>query len=756
MSAEGAVVQDNSRSVAELPDFREELADLQTESIKPMSLLTGVIGYLWLIWVLLPETGGESPGFFAWFGSSLFALSAGLSYGLKNRSLRVASALLVWGTLIATTCGVLSFQSPGFVYLLILPITFANVLLDQRAVAAIVIIVIAFTLVIGTARAEGPLLTAEGMSPVVIDIVVPPMVITLVALASQLSARNLHTALAWVWNGYELAHSSELMVRKQAGELRRALKSLDEATHRLERTNYMLALARDQADEARRLKQQFVQTISHELRTPLNLIVGFTELMAETPGYYGAQLTPAYLRDLSIVYRNACHLQDLVNDVLDLARIEAVQMTVLPEEIDPTVLVQEALNTVRNLVESRGLTLEAEIGPDLPPLWVDPTRIRQVLFNLLNNAVRFTENGGITVSVCSEGEEVIFAVADTGVGIAPEYIDRIFEEFQQADGSTRRRHGGAGLGLAISQRFVELHNGRIWVESQVGHGSTFYFSLPAGRTDLVKASSDHVQGSKQAVATGPVSAKGSEEPVLLAVTRSLSAATLLTRYVNNCRTVAVSDLEEARHAARSLMPQAVIVDRMCEEIDSPQLEALARELGLTHIPFVACPLPGEAPLCQRLAVNGYLVKPVSRQGVWDVIRRFGKDVDSVLVVDDDRDFVRLLSRILEDSPVRRYRVIGAYSGQQALVKIRQRQPDLVLLDLGLPDMDGSQLVERVRSNPEWQHVPIVIVSAHGETDSLKILEGGVSISRADGLMPGEVVRWVQHVVDTTVTTLPAP
>jgi CheY-like chemotaxis protein/anti-sigma regulatory factor (Ser/Thr protein kinase) len=413
--------------------------------------------------------------------------------------------------------------------------------------------------------------------------------------------------------------------------------------------------------------------------------------------------------------------------------------------------VQEAVDTARSLVEARSLALHTEIEPDLPCLWLDPTRIRQVLFNLLNNAARFTDEGRVTVSARRQGEEVIFAVADTGVGIAPEDVPRIFEEFQQADGSTRRGHGGAGLGLAISRRFVELHGGRVRVESQVGQGSTFYFGLPVGWTDL-----GATPGSRSAEATRTVSVKGSEKPVLLAVTSSPAAAGLLTRYVRGCRTVVVPDLGQARHTAQQLMPQAVVVDRACEGLDPARLEEMAREWGLPRVPFIACPLPGEEPLRQRLAVDGYLVKPVSRQSLWDVLRQFGEDVDRVLVVDDDQDFVLLMGRLLEDSPVRRYQVIGASNGHEGLAMMHHHQPDLVLLDLIMPNMDGFQFIERVRSNPAWQHIPVVVVSAQDEMARKEILTGAMMVARANGLMPSEVVKYIRNVVDTATQTHLSP
>jgi len=722
-------------------DFRDNLAYLQIESLKVIAWCAALICYVWFAFLVWPVSGGAAP-LSAWVGVGLLGLGAIISYALKERRLYVAAPALVWGILGAAACAFDAAPSPALVYLFILPIIFASVLLSQRAF--LLVAATASLLVLAIGLAHTVTLSFAG------DVAFPILIISLVTAASWLSVRNLHTALAWAWNGYARARDNEQMARERHAELRRVLKALDEATHRLERTNYMLTLARDQAEEARRLKQQFAQTISHELRTPLNLIVGFTELMTESPEYYGGSLSPAYLRDLNIVHRNACHLQTLVNDVLDLARIEAAQMSLLPEETDVTALVQEAVHTARSLVEARGLSLRTEAEPDLPRLWIDPTRVRQVLFNLLNNAARFTERGSVAVSVHRRGEEVIFAVTDTGVGIAPEDIPRIFQEFHQADGSTRRRHGGAGLGLAISKRFVELHGGRIWVESQVGRGSTFCFSLPTHQAGL-----DIAAGNRPAGATRPLSAKGSEEPVLLVVTGSSGAAALLTRYVHNLQTVVVPDLEQARKVAHQLMPQAVVIDQAGVELDAGGLEALVSEWRLPRASFMVCPLPGEELLRQQLAVDGYLVKPISRHILWDTLRQFGENVDRVLVVDDDRDFVLLLSRLLEDSAVRRYQVVSAYSGQEGLAMMRYHQPDLVLLDLGLPDMDGAKVIERIRSNPKWQRTPIVVISGQDGVGNQGNLSGVMMVTKADGLMPGEVVRWIQNVADPVTEGLPA-
>ena len=515
------------------------------------------------------------------------------------------------------------------------------------------------------------------------------------------------------------------------------LTALDEATYRIERSNLMLKLTSEQAEEARRLKEQFAQTISHELRTPLNLIVSFTELMVESPEYYGSRLSSTYLRDLTIVHRNARHLQTLVNDVLDLARIEAAQLIIVPQEVDSDALVHDAANTIRSLVETHNLTLHTTIQPNLPPLQIDPIRIRQVLFNLLNNATRFTEQGDITINVFRQDNEVIFSVADTGVGIPPEKLSLIFEEFQQVDGSTRRRHGGSGLGLAISRKFVELHGGRIWVESEVNKGSTFYFSLPISHTPV-----DSVGKLQQS----PQQNTPNAELILLAATSSPSAAALLSRYLNGCRTVIVQNLEQARLAAQKLMPQVVVLDTAGTELTPATLENLIQDWGLPRTFFMACPLPGEELLRRQLAVNGYLLKPVSRQSLWDILRQFEDNADKVLLIDDDRDFVRLMSRML-DNPLRRYQVISAYSGQEGLALFRHHQPDLILLDLDLPDLNGIEVLQQIRAMPTGQHVPIIVVSAQDGIDTLKALTGPVFVAKADGLMPGEVIQWIQKTLD---------
>ena len=712
-----------------MEDIRDHLAYLQADIFNAIAIFVGVLGYFWFVWVAWPGSGRKMPAV-AWIGGIALLLSAALGYLLKTRYpryLNAASGLLVGGAVLAATCAILLFKSSDLRYLYLIPLIFASVLLSQRTVVLIAVAASLF------------MLALQVIDPLADDVIVPVLIFALVTVASLLSRRNLYTALAWTLNGYEEARHNAQVAQERQAELKRVLKDLDAATYNLERTNYMLRVARDRAEEARRLKQQFAQNISHELRTPLNLIVGFAETMIESPEYYGGQLPSAYLRDLSIIYRNARHLQGLVNDVLDLARIEAAQMNLVPEKTNLAVLVEEAVDTARSLVEMQGLELFTEIEPGLPPLWVDPVRIRQVLFNLLNNAARFTEQGYVSVHVYQKDNQVIVAVKDTGVGIAPEDVPRVFEAFHQLDGSMQRRRSGVGLGLTISKRFVELHGGRIWAESEPGRGSTFYFSLPVNNTATLS----------YLVESDPALSPQARQPrLVLAITRSTSAATMLTRYLRDCRTIIVQDLEQARSVARQMLPQVILVDPSDAAWGGDGIEALSEAWGLPHTPFIACVLPGVERQGRRGTASGYLIKPVSRESLWDVLRQFAEDVDRVLVVDDDQDFVQLMTRLL-DNPLRRYQVFSAYSGKEALAMITRLKPDLVLLDLKLPDLDGLAVMERIRSIPAGKDIPIVIVSGQDEVNALESLGGPITINKLSGFQPGEVLRVIQAVLDAT-------
>ncbi|MEA3406740.1 MAG: ATP-binding protein [Chloroflexota bacterium] len=713
-------------------DVAEHLTELRGEALNVLLAFLGALAYFWLIVLIWLVSARRAPGS-AWLSGLCLLLGVALSLYLRLYNVDVASLFLVCMVVASLAYAIIIFRLPGLAYLFVIPVALIGVLLGPRATG--IAAAVCLFLVVGMGY------FALGLSPFSTSVFLPALVISLITLSSWLSEKNLYTSLTWALKAYRRAQHKEKALRTRTGELREALKALDEASYRLERANYMLARARAEAERARRLKQEFAQNISHELRTPLNLIIGFTKLMAQSPEYYGEPLSPAYLRDLSIVHRNAAHLGDLVNDVLDLARIEADQMGLALEKVAPADLVKEAVETIRSLIESQGLTLHVEMDADLPQLWVDPTRIRQVLFNLLNNAARFTQKGGVTVRVEGIDDQVRFSVIDTGIGIAEEELSDVFQEFHQIQGKVSQGQGGTGLGLAISKEFVEMHGGRIWVESELGRGSAFSFTIPVQKADELVLP----RGVQREEVSGVRPKR--DQRILLAVTKSVSGMGLLSRHLRDVRTVIAQDLQDGQEIARQFLPQAVFIDTCSVEADEETLQDIGRRWNLPYIPFIACPLPSEEFWRQELTVDGYLVKPVERDELWDVLRRFGKEVDKILVVDDDKDFVRLLGRLL-DNPVRRYQVHGAYTGQEALEVARRWHPDLLLLDLVLPPgMQGAKVVRSIREDPNLRDIPIVVVSGKEGDDDGENLEGALRVTRASGLRTSEIVDWVQEILD---------
>ncbi len=462
--------------------YDENLSEQRGDALTLALVLGSALAFVWLVWLVWPLTGKGAPAY-AWVSCLILIISLLIVYQLRKIKPRLASLVYLWGVWLSILFAVQSYPALALGYLFFLPLILAGTLVERRDYTWL------------ASACLGGVIWLHWIQDLTrpLELAAQVFGIGVLAFSAHLADRNMNTLLAWIWSSYDKALHSEQQARQGKEDLERVLQSLDDANAYLERANRQLAIVRDQAVEARQLKQQFVQTISHELRTPLNLIVGFSELMVKSPEYYRSALSPAYLRDLDIVYRNALHLQSLVNDVLDLARIEAAQFTLTPELVDPVELVGSLEPIAASLSQVFHLPFELDLESDLPSLWIDPTRIRQVLLNLINNAYRFTERGSVCLKVSRVEDGLVFAVIDTGVGITPEQQKHIFEEFHQVDGSTRRLKGGTGLGLAISKRFIELHNGRIWVESNAGKGSRFSFYLPLRRGDLIVNPADNDQ-----------------------------------------------------------------------------------------------------------------------------------------------------------------------------------------------------------------------------------------------------------------------
>jgi len=567
--------------------------------------------------------------------------------------------------------------------------------------------------------------------------------------AVHLSTRQ---ATQWSWEYFVRARDLVEQARDRQAELASALDQLAHANQQLTRLNLLADGLRRAADDARLAKEQFVANVSHELRTPLNMIIGFSEMILESPETYGASVPPALLADLTVIRRNAQHLAELIDDVLDLSQIEADQMALTKEPAVLSEIVEAAVEAVRPLFESRHLRLAAEAPDNLPDVHCDRTRIREALLNLLSNAGRFTEHGGVQVRVQQDGEDVVVSVSDTGPGIAAEHLDRLFQPFQQVDGSIRRRYGGTGLGLSISKRFIEQHGGRIWVESQQGAGTTFFFRLPIGADRPGSASSArwlvpdwefHQRTDASPTVKTPVRAR------LVVLEAGNSLKRLLKRYAGDVDIAAVDDLADALHELSAGLTQALLINDASPSETLDRLDAATLPYG---VPVVACSVPGADESAHALGVAGYLVKPISKEALLAALDRLNLRAGTLLIVDDEPDALRLLQRMLHSSG-RGYRVLRARDGQEALKLLGQYRPDVILLDLVMPNMDGFQLL-RIRSqDARLQGIPVIVISARDPLGQ-PIVSRALAVTRRGGLSVHALLSCIRAI--TQVLAVPGP
>jgi signal transduction histidine kinase/CheY-like chemotaxis protein len=709
-------------------DVSGELVWWKQETLFFLILFIGLLSYLWLAWALLPLNYTPAIGM---VGLITLCTSTLVAFLLRHRNLTLATQVLVWGGVIAITSINLVLHISIYTLLFILPFIVINALLDGRSVIAVTVSIFVLVLVVNQVHHENP---------------IPSLVLLSIGVGTtQIAIRHLKVTLDIIWQNYIKVYQDQQLLRDKQGELRHVVKQLDEATYEAGRLRRQLTIAYNQAYTASLLKQQFAQAVSHELRTPLHIIVGFARLMTESPEHYGAELPFSYRRDLNLLYRNAQHLQSLVNDVLDLARIQAAHMTITPQETDPTLLVKDATETIRTLVDAKGLVLQLHVEPDLPVIWVDEVRIRQVLFNLLSNAIRFTDTGEINISVSRREDHIIFEVADTGIGISTDDMKKIFDMFHQQQGEHR---GGTGLGLTISKQFVELHGGKIWAESERHKGSIFRFKLPIMPQHL-----DH--SSVELATDGPntIMTTNQNERILLLVTSSPASASLLARYLPECRTIVAQDLQQAMKTAKHAKPDLIAIDTASIDIDAQQLQNIATYWDLPNVLVMACPLHADSPIPQAPGIDGYLVKPFERDRLWTVLRQYGADIDTVLVIDDNHDFVRLFSRML-DHPLRRYQVLTAYGGQEGLDLLALHKPDLIFVDLDMPHMNGFEVINRIRADSRFRDLPVIVVSGQDGPEQSEALTGTIQLARESGFRLNDILHFMHILLDSEMKGTP--
>lgn len=691
------------------------LDDLRESLVKTAAVCGAVVAHVWLAWNFYELEFGlatiRSAPAPAWLGSVILWLGVATAYVLARRHPLGAARLLVWSITATIVCALQAFAAPGLIYLFVVPIVLASAVVDRTTFFASALIAGLFAVAFDPSGAAVP----------VRDRAILTLVIAATTLSTWLASQALDTVLTWVWGAYERALKNEALAREHQGKLNRTLRALDEAQYRLERNNHLLALARNEAERARQVKQEFAQAISHELRTPLNLIIGFSEIMANDPETYGDMAWPANLRgDVQQIHHSSRHLAALIDDILDLSALEARRMRLVLQEVNIRQVIEDAVSVVDSLFQRKGLYLRLDVAQDLPPLSLDPLRVRQVLLNLLSNASRHTDRGGVTITTRLVDGYVQVSVTDTGTGIAPEQLDRVFEEFSEVCRSTQRSGEGTGLGLALSKRFVELHGGSMWLESTLNQGTTAHFTLPAPSETRRALTGDLTRTPDRAVPQGTPHPK----MLLVAGAGPLQLATL--RRLDGCDIVRVTKLGDLSSLVERHQPAALVVNS--EGSDLPVTTQTWSACVPPDLPIIALPLQDRFTSPEPLNVHEFLLKPVARERLLQAIDSLHRELETILIVDDDLQLVELLSRMLE-SAGRGWRTIKSFCGQEALNRMFREPPDLVLLDLALPQVDGLTVLETMRANRPLEGIPVIVISAH---EHLEMIEGGHMLSVTRG------------------------
>ncbi len=488
-------------------------------------------------------------------------------------------------------------------------------------------------------------------------------------------------------------------------------KTVQEQSVRLEQVNLELV-------EADRMRSEFVANMSHELRTPLNSIIGFSGILEKNRDGVLGERELGYAEK---IHRNGKHLLGLINDILDLSKIESGRMELEIDTTSAAALVSELVDMMQVQAESRGLALSTRIEDDLPGLKADAHKLKQVLINLVGNAIKFTERGEVTVAARldpDDGSRMLFEVSDTGIGIEEDKLDHIFEAFRQVDSGTTRRYGGTGLGLAISRAFVERMAGRLTVRSTPGAGSTFTIALPLAGPHA----DQHAAATTEATPPRPSATVPTGGRRVLVVDDDPDARDLLSSYLTDAgiETMRAADGEQAIEMARLHHPDLITLDLMMPGLSGWEVLArLKQEEALADIPVVVISIVAETRKAAVLGAVDAITKPVSAEALQQVVARsLDKHVDGhrarVLVVDDEADARELLATMLGDH-VGEIRAAG--DGREALAILEQWPADLVILDLMMPVMDGLSFLRVLRADRRFDGLPVVILTARQLSES---------------------------------------
>ncbi|MEW5938875.1 MAG: GAF domain-containing protein, partial [Chloroflexota bacterium] len=504
--------------------------------------------------------------------------------------------------------------------------------------------------------------------------------------------------------------------------------------------------ARRAAEEANQAKSAFLANMSHELRTPLNAIIGFTRIVRRKSE--GA-LPEKQLDNLDKVLSSGEHLLNLINTVLDIAKIEAGRMEVQTSNFSLEALGEQCLQTAQPLIHP-GVRLEKDFEPGPTLVYSDQDKIKQIVLNLLGNAAKFTHTGRVRLVIRREGSRVSIAVSDTGIGINKEALERIFEEFQQADTSATRKYGGTGLGLSISRSLARLLGGELTAVSEPGRGATFTLVLPVHYGDASASLPDPARGPAKEAESAR---QAGQRQLVLVIDDDPDAVYLLQESLSQSyEIVGANSGLEGQKKARELRPRAILLDIMLPDKDGWQvLHDLKQDARTADIPVILLTIVDKKALGFRLGAAAYLLKPLDPDAVMAALRRVtekeGRPARQVLVVDDDPHVADMLRQIL---PERDFVLASAPDGVTGLESIERHRPDVLLLDLMMPRLDGFGVIDRLRQNPETQDLPIIVISAKELTseESTRLKESAAYVMKKQGFDSERLLNEINKALET--------